>query len=62
MTARCGRAWRLERIISENPHPDLTGWIRTLGRIHRESRAAVYGVYKEAGSDKLPVCIWPHSG
>lgn len=36
-----------ERIISENPHPDLTGWIRTLGRIHRESRAAVYGVYKE---------------
>ena len=36
-----------ERIISENPHPDLTGWIRTLGRIHRESQAAVYGVYKE---------------
>ena len=46
-TVRCGRAWSRSGSISENPHPDLTGWIRTLGRIHRESQAAVYGVYKE---------------
>lgn len=37
----------ISKILAENPHEELTEWIRKLGKIHREHPAAAYGTYKE---------------
>ena len=36
----------ISKILAENPHEELTEWIRKLGKIHREHPAAAYGTYK----------------
>lgn len=37
----------LEQIKKENPHPDLTEWIKTLAKIRSQHPAGIYGRYQE---------------
>lgn len=38
---------KLDEIMADNPHPDLTEWIRVLGKLRKEYPACIYGKYAE---------------